>query len=45
MNRDEHIQELICYLSGMSICMCPESRLYWAAHAKEVEDALKEARA
>ena len=41
MNRDEHIRELVEFLRGYSICMCPASKQYWSKHVKEIEEALK----
>lgn len=40
MTREQHIKELIGYLRGYEITMCPASKQYWRKHYQEVEDAL-----
>ena len=41
MSREEHIKNLILYLSGKTICMCPATKNYWETHYREIEFALK----
>ena len=41
MNREEHIKELILYLSGKKIGMCPATKSYWETHYREIEFALE----
>lgn len=43
MSKEDHIKELINYLKGNTIVMCPTSRRYWQEHADEVGEALVEA--
>ena len=37
MSREEHIKELILYLSGKKIGMCPATKSYWEKHYHEIE--------
>ena len=37
MSREEHIKELILYLSGKKIGMCPATKSYWETHYHEIE--------
>lgn len=41
MSREEHIKELILYLAGKTICMCPATKNYWETHYREIEFALE----
>ena len=40
MSREEHIKELILYLSGKKIGMCPATKSYWEKHYHEIERIL-----
>ena len=40
MSREEYIKELILYLAGKAICMCPATKNYWETHYREIEFAL-----
>ena len=40
MSREEHIKELILYLSGKKIGMCPATQRYWEKHYHEIERIL-----
>ena len=41
MSREEYIKELILYLAGKTICMCPATKNYWETHYREIEFALE----
>jgi hypothetical protein len=42
MTREEHIYQLIQYLQGRLISMCPASSLYWKEHYEEIIKGLEQ---